>query len=72
MGLHEGVNGQIRWMFWHAGLRVCKLVRVRVGPVELGDLPAGTVHELSSRDVKGLSGVPWHHPPARLRVCVRH
>ena len=39
--LKEGRNRQIRRMCDLVGLRVTDLVRVRVGPIKLGDLPEG-------------------------------
>ena len=39
--LSEGRNRQIRRMCERVGLRVMDLLRVRIGPLELGDLPEG-------------------------------
>lgn len=39
--LHEGRNRQIRRMCEAVGLDVVDLLRIRIGPVELGDLPEG-------------------------------
>src|SRR5436190_11966283 len=39
--LRQGINRQIRRMFLELGYRVKRLVRVRVGPLRLGDLPNG-------------------------------
>jgi pseudouridine synthase len=38
----------------HGGFRVRRLVRVAVGPVELGDLPSGATRELSEKEVASL------------------
>ena len=39
--LTEGRNRQIRRMCELVGLRVMDLLRIRIGPLELGDLPEG-------------------------------
>ena len=45
--LNEGRNRQIRRMCELVGLRVMDLLRVRIGPLELGDLPEGRWRLLS-------------------------
>ncbi len=58
--IHEGWKRQVRRMFEEVGHPVRKLVRVRIGPLELGSLPSGswrhmTYAELTSlRDALGL------------------
>jgi 23S rRNA pseudouridine2457 synthase len=42
IGLREGRNRQVRRMTAHVGLPTLRLVRVRVGPWELGGLAPGT------------------------------
>lgn len=54
--LHEGRNRQIRRMVEAAGLDVVRLVRVRVGSLELGDLPPGRWRRLSAAEVAALRG----------------
>lgn len=55
--LHEGRNRQIRRMVESVGLKVVRLVRVRVGSLELGSLPPGSWRHLSAAEVAALRGV---------------
>ena len=48
----DGKNREIRNMCAAAGLRVERLVRVRQGELELGDLPAGCWRRLSSAEIR--------------------
>jgi 23S rRNA pseudouridine2605 synthase len=50
--LTEGRNRQIRRMLRAVGHRVRRLVRVAIGALALGDLPAGEVRELSDDEVR--------------------
>ena len=52
--LVEGRNRQIRRMCELVGLEVTDLVRVRVGPVLLGDLPEGKWRHLAGAERQGL------------------
>lgn len=52
--LREGRNRQVRRMFFSQGLRVTRLVRVAVGPVELGDLRPGAWRYLEPGEVQAL------------------
>lgn len=52
--LHEGINRQIRRSFQRLGHRVRRLVRVAVGPVQLGALAAGEGRELDRSEVQAL------------------
>lgn len=54
--LHEGRNRQIRRMVEAVGLEVVRLVRVRVGSLELGGLPPGGWRRLSATEVAALRG----------------
>jgi 23S rRNA pseudouridine2605 synthase len=54
MVVTEGKHRQVRRMCRAAGLPVSALARVRVGPVELGNLAAGQVRELRSHEVDSL------------------
>ncbi len=54
MTLFQGVNRQIRRMCRDLKLVVLRLVRVGLGPLELGDLPVGAARELSKAEVASL------------------
>ena len=56
MVLHTGWKRQVRRMCAAAGLRVLRLRRVRLGPLELGRLRPGAWRELTSREVRALGG----------------
>jgi len=55
MVLREGRNRQIRRMWEVAGHRVTRLVRVAIGALELGALPAGEHRELTPGEVERLT-----------------
>ena len=55
--LRQGINRQIRRMFYELGYEVKKLVRVRVGRLRLGDLPRGHWRPLSASEMKSLAPV---------------
>lgn len=48
--LTEGRNRQIRRMFAARGIRVVRLVRLRVGPLTLGGLKTGHVRSLTAKE----------------------
>jgi len=52
--LRQGINRQIRRMFYELGYEVKKLVRVRVGHLRLGDLPRGHWRPLTKSELKSL------------------
>src|SRR6202795_3733345 len=52
--LRQGINRQIRRMFYELGYEVKKVVRVRVGHLRLGDLPRGHWRPLSKSELKAL------------------
>lgn len=65
MVIDEGRNRQIRRIVEAAGAEVLRLVRVRIGELELGELAKGTVRELRDEEkALPLAG----HPAGALRV----
>lgn len=62
--LDEGKNRQIRRMFSALDMEVLRLIRVAIGPLQLGDLPKGATRELTRNEVRHLSrrhGIEsWH------------
>lgn len=69
--LREGRNRQVRRMLAAVGHEVRELVRVRLGPLRLGDLPPGAWRFLSRRELEALlaaAGLPadWRAAGGRL------
>lgn len=54
--LDEGKNRQIRRMLEACGVEVLRLVRVKIGTLELGDLAKGKSRELTREEVQMLEG----------------
>jgi len=52
--LDEGKNRQIRRLLEAQGVRVLRLVRVSIGPLELGDLKKGSVRRLTLQEKKDI------------------
>lgn len=52
--LAEGKKREIRRLFAACGARVARLLRVAIGPLRLGELPAGASRELTPREVATL------------------
>jgi 23S rRNA pseudouridine2605 synthase len=55
--LREGRKRQVRRMLGVVGLTVERLMRVRIGPQELGNLPLGKIRPLSRAEVAALKAV---------------
>jgi 23S rRNA pseudouridine2605 synthase len=53
--LQQGMNRQIRRMFYEIGYEVERLVRTRVGHLRLGDLPRGSWRPLTKSELAKLS-----------------
>ncbi len=52
--IHEGRKRQVRRMFESLGHRVLALKRIRMGNLNLGNLPEGKTRPLSAREVRSL------------------
>jgi len=52
--LGEGKNREIRRLFEAVGLTVLRLKRVQIGPIKLGELPAGKWRTLTEPEIKSL------------------
>jgi|SRR3954466_3621350 23S rRNA pseudouridine2605 synthase len=52
--LAEGKNREIRRLFEAANLKVLRLKRVQIGPIKLGELPAGKWRTLTETEIKSL------------------
>jgi 23S rRNA pseudouridine2605 synthase len=52
--LDEGKNRQIRSLIEPLGVRVLRLVRVSIGPLELGDLKKGSSRQLTPEEKKSI------------------
>ena len=68
--LDEGKNRHIRRMLSELGIEVLRLVRIGIGPLRLGDLPKGSVRELSREEKSAIDLAlrgPQGLPPARKR-----
>ena len=52
--VHEGLNRLVRRIMDEAGIQVTRLRRVRVGPLQLGNIPLGTFRDLSPGELTSL------------------
>lgn len=55
IALDEGKNRHIRRMLSALGIAVLRLVRVAIGPLQLGQLPKGSVRRLSKEEINELN-----------------
>jgi 23S rRNA pseudouridine2605 synthase len=55
--IHEGRNRQVRRMCEAVGHPVARLKRIRLGFLQLGDLPAGEYRQLSHAEVQRLKEI---------------
>ncbi len=63
--LREGRNRQVRRMTAAVGFPTLRLVRVAIGPVELGDLSPGQYRELTVEEIRALRGLRSEGPGHR-------
>ena len=61
--LRQGINRQIRRMFYEVGYEVNRLVRTRIGNLRLGDMPRGHWRPLTSAELRSLE--PERKPSAK-------
>jgi pseudouridine synthase len=54
--LTEGRNRQVRRMIEALGAQVLTLVRIRIGPIGIGDLPIGRWRRLTAAEVSAIGG----------------
>jgi len=52
--LRQGINRQIRRMFYEVGYEVKRLIRIRIGRLRLGDLPRGHWRPLTRGELNSL------------------
>jgi 23S rRNA pseudouridine2605 synthase len=64
--LHQGLNRQIRRMFYEVGYEVKRLVRTRLRHLRLGDLPRGAWRPLTKSELAHLGAVAGDAVPRRL------
>jgi 23S rRNA pseudouridine2605 synthase len=62
--LDEGRNRHIRRIFDSVGIEVLRLVRVSIGPLQLGDLQKGKYRELTAKERKALAASAQKWPSA--------
>lgn len=63
--LRQGINRQIRRMFYEVGYEVTRLVRTRIGNLRLGDLPRGHWRPLTTAELRSLD--PSSKPSSRAK-----
>ena len=63
--LRQGINQQIRRMFYAVGYEVERLVRVRIGNLRLGDLPRGQWRVLSKAELADLKTIKTNREDAK-------
>lgn len=71
--LDEGKNRHIRRLLSALGVKVLRLVRVAIGPVNLGNLPKGAYRPLKAKERNALSRgslQPHRSPPPRLPMAI--
>jgi 23S rRNA pseudouridine2605 synthase len=63
--LAQGWKRQLRRMFGAVDAPIVRLVRVRIGPVRLGELPSGRARALKAPEIKALAGAQPGPLPGR-------
>ena len=62
MILDEGRNRQIRRLLASLGVGVLRLMRVAIGPLQLGDLPKGGHRQLTPSEIRDLGAARQRLP----------
>jgi 23S rRNA pseudouridine2605 synthase len=57
--LRQGINRQIRRMFYEIGYDVKKLTRIRVGHLRLGDLPRGDWRSITREEIAAFDSIQF-------------
>jgi 23S rRNA pseudouridine2457 synthase len=65
--LREGRNRQVRRMTAAVGFPTLRLVRVAIGPIELGDLAPGQWRELTAQERRALEALRSKNPGSQGR-----
>jgi len=60
--IHEGKNRQVRRMFAARGYEVVRLIRTRIGPLELGDLPPGAWRPITPAEMEAMRALQARGP----------
>jgi 23S rRNA pseudouridine2605 synthase len=70
MVLRTGWKRQVRRMCSAVGVKVSRLVRVRMGPLELGRLRPGEFRDLTKKEIEAMTkpGAPPRHVPERAQA----
>ena len=55
LAMTEGRKREVRRLLAAVGLPVARLVRLRVGPVKLGNLAPGALRELTREEIRSLA-----------------
>jgi 23S rRNA pseudouridine2605 synthase len=71
MVLRTGWKRQVRRMCVAVGLKVSRLVRVRMGPLELGRLRPGEFRDLTKREIDAMTA-PTPEPKPQVREPMTH
>jgi 23S rRNA pseudouridine2457 synthase len=64
--IHEGMNRQVRRMTAAVGHPTLRLIRLAIGPVELGDLKAGRWRVLTEHEIQALSQWAGRHAGVKV------
>ena len=70
--LHQGIKRQIRVMLGQLGFSVKRLVRTRIGPLQLRQLPLGKYRELSPKELERLTDTSVKNPTRKSKPHLSH